>query len=79
MSGSRAFAEGGWTLLDLIGVIAGIGLGIWLSASLQGSWGEILRVVLAVGFGIGFWTLMSAWVLPLFVRRRANPPEADRS
>jgi hypothetical protein len=63
----------GYTLLDLLVVIAGAFPALWLTSYLPRSWQIPLYLIGSFIFGIGFWCALNLALLPWLRRRRSRP------
>jgi hypothetical protein len=66
----------GWTLIDLLVVMAGGLFGCFVSSCFQGTSRTIMFYTLPFAFGIGFWCLLFLWLLPLIRRRKEDQSRA---
>ena len=68
--GARSRPDKGYTLIDLLVVMAGVVPALFVSRYFSEGWRTPIYFCLSLSFGIGFWCATFLWLLPVLKRRR---------
>ena len=69
--------KSGYTMVDVVVVLAGIVPALWVSRYFHGGWRTAILYASTFLFGIGFWCFLFLWLLPLIHRRRHDRRESE--